>query len=285
MARLSLFCLGAFHVTRDGQSLSGFESGKARALLAYLAVEADRPHSRHALAGLLWPNRPDRAAHNDLRQALANLRQVIGDRAAASPFLLVTRDTIQFNPASDHCLDAADFGALLATCETHAHRNPKTCRSCAGRLKQAADLYRGDFLAQFFLSDGEAFEEWALIQRERLRRLALDALYRLADYHERRGEYSQALDYATRQLALDAWREEAHRQVMRALASSGQRSAALAQYETCRRVLAAELGVAPAPDTTALHERIKLSALKPEAFTPAHNLPTPIAPRQIRRSR
>ena len=58
MARLSLFLLGPLHMTLDGQPASGFESSKVRALLIYLAVEADRPHSRSALAGLLWPEQP-----------------------------------------------------------------------------------------------------------------------------------------------------------------------------------------------------------------------------------
>lgn len=79
-----------------------------------------------------------------------------------------------------------------------------------------------------------------------------------------------ALEFAMRLLALDPWREEAHRQMMRLLARSGQRSAALAQYETCRRLLAQELGVEPSPETTALYERIRTA---PER---RHNLPVEV---------
>ncbi|NIP85332.1 MAG: hypothetical protein GTO03_07140, partial [Planctomycetales bacterium] len=94
------------------------ESTKVRALLAYLAVEADRPHRRDVLAGLLWPDWPDRDALSNLRYALYNLRQVIGDRTAEPPFLLITRNTLQFNTASDHWLDVAAFTDLLAACAT-----------------------------------------------------------------------------------------------------------------------------------------------------------------------
>ena len=90
MAHLSLSLFGPWHVTLDGQPVTGFESAKVRALLAYLAVEADRPHHRDALAGLLWPEVPDSTARNNLRQALANLRQAIGDRTAEPPFALLT---------------------------------------------------------------------------------------------------------------------------------------------------------------------------------------------------
>jgi Bacterial transcriptional activator domain len=102
------------------------------------------------------------------------------------------------------------FIAGLAACDQHPHRHPETCKSCVQRLQQAADLYRGSFLAQFFLSDSAAFEEWALLKREWLHRRALRALVRLADYHERRGEYGQAQHDIWRQLEQDAWREESH---------------------------------------------------------------------------
>ena len=85
----------------------------------------------------------------------------------------------------------------------------------------------------------------------------MQALIQLANYYERRGDYAQTQRYASRQLELDPWREEAHRQLMRVLVLSGQRSAALAQYETCRRILARDLSVEPEAETTALYEQIR----------------------------
>jgi predicted ATPase len=281
VARLAISALGLFRVKLDGQSVTNFESAKVRALLAYLAVESDRPHSRDALMALLWPDQPEVAARNNLRHALSNLRQAIGDAAAQPPFLAVTRDCIQFNTGSDYWLDVAEFNALVAACERHTHRHVETCKSCVQRLRQAVELYHGDFLGQFFVNDSPAFEEWVVLERERLRRQALDALHRIAGYLDRRGEYEQALRYATRQLELDPWREEAHRQAMRALALSGQRNAALAQYEMCCRALAEELEVEPAPETTALCEQIKsgsLSAVHGVSQAESSNLPSSTTP-------
>jgi predicted ATPase len=164
---------------------------------------------------------------------------------------------VQFNRASDHELDVAAFTALLSACDQHPHRRPETCKSCAHRLQQIAEMYRGDFLAQFSLGDSAAFEEWAVLKREHLHQRAVDALARLATYDERRGADEQAQRHLARQIELDPWREEAHQSLMRMLARSGQRSAALAQYETCRRLLADELGVTPTLETTALYERIR----------------------------
>ncbi len=82
LPRLTLSFLGCFHVCLNDRPVTDFKSNKVRALLAYLAVEADRPHRREALAGLLWPDRTDRDALSNLRYALASLRRTIGDHAA-----------------------------------------------------------------------------------------------------------------------------------------------------------------------------------------------------------
>src|SRR5215210_3327406 len=97
MARLTLALLGALEVTLDGQQVASFAYDKVRALLVYLAVEAERPQRREALAALLWPEQPDPAARNNLRRALLTLRTAIDDQRAQPAFLLITRDTIQFN--------------------------------------------------------------------------------------------------------------------------------------------------------------------------------------------
>jgi len=258
----------------DGDPVTAFESDKVRALLAYLAVESDRPHRREKLVGLLWPERSERSARQNLSQALFNLRYIIGDRDAQPSFLLITPQTLQFNRSSDHWLDVTAFEALLAACEVHPHRRLEACGPCAERLRQGVALYRGTFLEGFSLGDSPAFEEWVLLEQEQHHRLVMDSLCRLTSRHERRGEYERALGYAWRQVALDPWREEAHRQVMRALALTGRRNKALAQYETCRRTLEEQIGVEPEEETTTLYERIRDGeGLQPLSTVPPRNLP------------
>jgi DNA-binding SARP family transcriptional activator len=262
MAHLSLSLLGPFQVTLDGQPVAGFKSNKVRALLAYLAVEADRPHRREVLAGLLWPDWPDRDALSNLRYALSNLRRVIGDRTAEPPFLQITRDTLQFNTASDYWLDVTAFTEMVEADKDHP--------SAMDQLEQAVALYQGGFLEGFSLSlsDSPAFEEWTLFTRERLARQMSSALHHLAATYEERGEYEEAQSCAWRQIELEPWDEAAHQQLLRTLALGGQRGAALAQYQTCRRLLAQELGVEPAQETTRLYEQIRTGTLKALAPVP-----------------
>jgi len=102
--------------------------------------------------------------------------------------------------------------------------------------------YRGDFLLGFSVPDAPAFDEWALLERERLRLLVIDLLQRLAEDALARQAYDEGAGYTRRSLALDNWREEAYRLLMRLLALAGKRSDALAQFEQCRRLLAENLG-------------------------------------------
>jgi DNA-binding SARP family transcriptional activator len=211
---LRLELLGGLRVTVDGAPLTGFVSTKVQALFCYLAVSG-RPHFRPVLAALLWGEQSDAEAATNLRQALANLRRLL------DPFLLITRQTVTFNAASPAWINVAQFEACLDRAAVEGTIEP---------LQAAAELYQGDFLAGLVVRDAPAFEEWALAERERLRERALHALHTLAVQHTARGEYAAGIAASTRVLALDPWREEAHRQLMLLLARSGHRSAALAQY-------------------------------------------------------
>ena len=308
---LALSFLGPFQVTLDDQPAT-FATDRARALLAYLAVEADRPHRRETLAGLLWPNRPEVTARRNLSQTLARLRRAIHDQHAVPPFLQITRKTIQFDAATAE-LDVTRFQTLLATCAVHPRPGPPAVRPahsrtngrtgetpasrlCLERLEAAAALYQGEFLQGLFLADSQPFEEWASLKREQLHRQALDILHLLTTYYQGQGAYDRAQRYAECQLALEPWREEAHRGLMRSLALGGQRGAALAQYEICCRLLTDELGVGPAEETVALYEQIRAEKLgkgaeEPESggkiivapllfrpSVPLHNLPSQTTP-------
>ena len=242
MSTLRIALLGSFQVTIEGQSATAFESDKVRALLVYLAVEADRPHRREALAALLWPDMPETAARSNLRHALANLRRAIHDYDADPPYLHITRQTIQFNQHSQHELDTAVFSP-----QPHTTQQRETM----------AALYRGDFLAGFSIAGSTVFDEWTAVKREQYHRQMHQALHDLADCYTQQGQYEKALSFAQRQVAMEPWDETAHQQIIRLLALADQRSEALAQYDECCRILEAELGIAPTGTTTTLAQNIR----------------------------
>ena len=253
---LRLRLLGPPRIALHGVPLA-FTRRKAAALLIYLAVTG-RPHARESLAALFWGELPGHSAAANLRKVLTELRERVGDR------LLSDREAVGLDFGRGVWLDAAAFNAAVEAAAAAAD---------PAALQAAVALYEADFLAGFALPDAPDFDEWSLLRREHLRDRLLEALQALTDLHVRRGETAAGIASATRLLALDTWREEAHRALMTLLARAGRRDAALAQYETCRRALAEGLGVEPLPETAALHERLQRGAP-----APPHNLPAPPGP-------
>jgi predicted ATPase/DNA-binding SARP family transcriptional activator len=285
LSHLEINVLGPLEVILGDTPVTNLESAKVRALLAYLAVESDRPHTRATLVGLLWPEYPEESARHNLRQALFNLRIMLGDQNANPHYFLITRDAIKLNRESDVSLDLDRFNHYFFDCPEKLPRCIEDCATHAANLEKMVKLYRGEFLQQLNVDDSSEFEEWLVVQRENLHQRILEVHSYLAKYYELHADFQAARQHAARQLDLDPWREEAHRRMMRVLALDGQRSAALAQYDTCKRILAEELDVEPSPETRELYEQIRqgtLSAdvrlLTPTAVNPPILLPTQPTP-------
>ncbi len=265
---LRMDLLGRAEISLGETALTGQLPGKALALLAYLALNR-RPHLRPALAALLWSETGDEDALASLRQALAKLRR------AAGPHLLIARQTVAFNHSAG-CL--IDVDLFLAEADDLPVRLDA---AAAVRLGDALARYQGELLHGLALREAPLFEEWLAEQRERLRERALRALAALMDYHSARGAPEAARDYGQRLLLIDPWREDVYRALMRLLAQDGRRSAALALFETCRRTLAEQLGLAPTEETVELHRLIRDGLLPAEAgpTAPAPAVGTTAAPR------
>ncbi len=262
MSLLEVSFFGTFQVKLDGKPLTNFRSVNTQGLLIYLMMQAERPFPRELLATLFWPDVPDSTAKKNLRQTLYQLRQLFDIEAtedtekkeglssqnsvlsvAKKPYLLVSRQNIQWNPDSDYVLDVQSFLADLAR----------------GELATAVGHYTGELLPGF-TCDSLEFESWLRQERERLHRLALTALDDLTERQMTQADFVAAQATARRQLQLEPWRESAHRQQMRALALAGDRSAALAQFELCQQVLDEELGAPPERETVNLAAQIEAGA-------------------------
>ena len=252
---LQLHLIGRPLVELDGKTVDNFISDKALALFGYLVVEGDSK-ARDRLAGLFWGDMPDARAKANLRMAIYNLQQLFPG------YLQVNRLHVSFNHTQDYWLDVEQF-------EHHLEAIPHSGSLPMEQLRSAVSLYRGEFMEGIHLSDSLELEEWLLVEREHLRRLALEGFQRLAEVLISTGQYAQAVQTVQQILRLEPWREFAHHQMMLALARSGDYTGALAQYEKCRRLLAEELDVEPMAETTQLFHRIREARDLPYR----HNLP------------
>jgi len=237
--RLELLLLGRPIIRVGGQELAEAPPLKSQALLYYLAVTG-RPCSRDLLATLFWGEMADATARTNLRLALSRLRGAIGD------WLLVDRHTVALDPTRAPWVDAVIFAEAMRS----------QAAQSADALRAAANLYRSALLDDFLVPDAPDFTTWVATERERYAQLLLSGLKTLADGDRAAGRNREAIQLVRRMLEVSPWNEEAHCDLMWLLAVTGQRSAALAQYETCRRILDEELGVPPSATTEALRIRI-----------------------------
>lgn len=254
MKRLSIRLLGPFTAELEGHHLSGFRSNKVRALLAYLMVEWRRPWSRTTLAGLLWPELPEISAQSNLRNALSNLRLILGDTGSDPSFFVLTETTLQFNRDSDSWLDLYIF--LDRPYQTDIGKDVPTGETSIHQLEAALALYRGEFLEGFSV-DSAPLEEWILTTREQARQRLLQILRRLAVEQEQWGDLEAASETTRRYLELEPWDEIAYRFQMQLLSTLNRRSSALGLYDECCARLTQDLNIRPEPDTVRLYEQLR----------------------------
>lgn len=247
---LKILTLGGVRILLNNTPVTSLITRKVEALLIYLACNPGE-HQREVLAEMFWDDLPAERAAGNFRNILSNLRQNL------DPFLLVTRQTVAINPESDVSLDVRELDDALRLCEKHWKDYGTFSRPVMSQLDEAIGLYRGVFLEGFYLRDSRGFEGWSMLESERVRTQLIDALIRLAAAATKRGDFSDSARYANRLLQLDTLNEEAHRLLMSSLALAGQRPAALAQYELCRKLLDEELGVEPEDETAALYDEIR----------------------------
>ncbi len=248
MSQLKIRCLGEFDVRSGDLSVSGFESQKVRALLAYLAVHRGRGFSRDHLAGLLWPEKTEDNARRNLRQALYNLKNALPNSAETPPVLSTHRE-VRLNPDLDCWVDVEAFDQILERGTRGRNFDPH-------RLAEAIALYRGDFLSDLLIKDSPSFEYWMLSEQERLRESSIEAIRAMTDSYLARGVFRLGIQYARRLVEIDPLSEEAHRYLIRLYALSGRRGRAIQQYEELSDLLRRELGVEPLGETQKLYQEV-----------------------------
>jgi DNA-binding SARP family transcriptional activator len=254
MALIKVNLFGKFSARRAEQSLAGLDVFRTQELFTYLLVHRDRPHTREALATLLWGETPTEKAKKYLRQTLWHLQTAL-DAPEAGPggaLLLAEHDWVQLNLSAELRLDVADFERAHAEARGVSGRELGAERFAA--MQRAAALYTGDLLEGWY-------QDWCMFERERLQNIYLTLLDKLLSYCVARQDYEAGQFYGGLLLRQDRAHERTHRQLMRLHYRAGDRTAALRQHERCRAALREELGVEPDRRTAALCEQIRADRL------------------------
>jgi DNA-binding SARP family transcriptional activator len=250
MTLLSIELFGKFGARFDGHPVSGLEASKVQELLCFLLLHRTQPHSREKLAGLLWGDSSTTQSKKYLRQSLWHLQTALEPytQTTGEKLLICEPNWIRINSSYTLWFDVQEIEnafALVGT--TPGYELPQTQVEV---LEKAVTLYRGDLLEGWY-------QDWCWYERERCQIIYLSLLDKLIAYCEMQQDYEAAINYGIRILRHDRARECTHQQLIRLYMLSGDRAAALRQFQRCSVALHEELGVTPSRATLALHEQVR----------------------------
>jgi len=219
-AHLTLRLLGDIEIARGSERLTLPASKKTRALLAYLAVTA-KPHRRERLCSLFW-NVPD-DPRGALRWSLSKLRGLVDE--PDRPRIVGERDTVAFDS------DGVEIDVLAARRRVAADGNLPLAE-----LKDAAALFRGEFLEGLDLETCPEFEAWRAAEREEARSLHRRILIALIDRLS--ATPAEALPYARALIGIEPYAFAAHETLLKLLVAAGRPREAEEQFAASSRMLA-----------------------------------------------
>ena len=244
--RISLF--GKAEI-RQHDDISIVLPGKVQELLFYLLLHRAQPHNREGLACELWPETSANQAKKYLRQCIWQLQQVF-DRLDGwhRPLLYCEQQWVGLDPDDDLSIDVHQFDEVCLLVRDIAG---EAFSEQQMRMAQAAHrLYRGDLLSGWY-------QDWCLIERERFQSMYFALLDKLSDFCIAQSRWDQGIAYSMRILGLEYTREVTHQRLMRLYALSGNRSAALRQFDLCTAAIRKEFGVEPSKQTVSLYQQIR----------------------------
>ena len=256
--RINLF--GDLRITIAGRPVTSVNVNRMQSLIAYLVLHGETPQPRERLAFVLWPGSTESQARTNLRQLLHHLKRALPPECKS---LVTDHQSVQWRRASCE-IDVVDFQGAIADAAS-ARRENDRAREIRS-LTAAAQLCEDDLLPGLY-------DDWLTPIREEYRQRVCEVLRRLAALFEEQMEFTAAIPFAERLVALDPIGEAHHQLLMRLHAANHDRASALRAYHQCMRVLRREMGVEPGPATVQLFERI----LKAEAAAPHERTSAPPA--------
>lgn len=239
IVRLQIRLMGSAEISIGGAPLI-LNQLKSRALLYYLAATG-QSHTRDHLATMFWSESGQKQAYHSLRTSLYYLRKAL-QIVQAHRVLINERDLLGLDMRSCRC-DVIEFHRLLQLGDESS-------------LSQAVVLYRGPLLQGFSMPDQPLFDEWVQRENTRLTHACSEALHRLTNSAEERGEWEIGIGYVNQMIQLDPLSELAQQRLMRLYLRQGEVGRALRQFRQFESQLWQEVQIAPAPETQALFQTI-----------------------------
>jgi len=242
---------GHFQMLCDDEPMPLGRNGKALTILKYLLANRGRPVSQDHLMGWLWPESNLKKARWSLNSAIHGLRKLLsGSQSSSVPMNYVSLEDGYYRLSPDVSIttDVEHFD------EGHKRgrhlENSSQMRKAAREYEKAIELYRGDYLLE------DLYEDWTMVERERLANAYMDILGRLAIHYMEVEQHQESIRTCYRVLEKDRCHEDSYRLLMRCYARLGLRARALHQYRMCEQILGQEYGTSPSPETKSLYSSL-----------------------------
>jgi LuxR family transcriptional regulator, maltose regulon positive regulatory protein len=242
---------GHFELLCDGENMPLGRNGKALTILKYLLANRTRPVSQDHLMGWLWPESNLKKARWSLNSAIHGLRKLLSGCSSSVSTNYVSLEDGYYRLSLDVRVttDVDDFDRH----HEQGRRLEKDSRKqdAAIEYEKAVGLYRGDYLIE------DLYEDWTMVERERLANAYIDLLGRLAVYYMGVGQQQESIRACYKVLEKDRCHEDSYRLLMQCYARLGLRARALHQYRMCEQILSQEYGTSPSPETRSLYMRLR----------------------------
>ena len=241
---------GHFEMLCEGETMTLGRNGKALTILKYLLANHTRPVSQDHLMGWLWPDSNLKKARWSLNSAIHGLRKLLSGCSATVSinYVFLEDGYYRLSPDVGVTTDVDDF-------DKHHERGRRLekgfrMREAAIEYEKAIELYRDDYLVE------DLYEDWTMVERERLANAYIDILDRLAAHYMEVGQHQESIRACYRVLEKYRCHEDSYRLLMQCYARLGLRARALHQFRMCEQILGQEYGTSPSPETRSLYLRL-----------------------------
>jgi len=256
MPQLEIYLFGKFAARCDQRALDCIQSHKALELFCYLLLNYQHTLHRDVIADKLWGEDCSRAKMY-LRKSLWQLQNSLNSVREPQDdlILLVEGDWLQINRRAEIWVDTLIFENAYDSVKGIAGQALSV--PTYTRLQQSIQLYRGDLLEGWYM-------DWCVFPRERYREMYLSLVDKLMGYCEANQIYELGVEYGNLILSCDRARERTHQRLMRLYYLAGNRTAALRQFECCKKALREELDVQPSRRTCTLRDQVASDEVIPK---------------------
>ncbi len=245
---LEIITLGDFRMRFRGSYLMESLSGKALALICYLALSRNHSAGRDMLSSLFWDEENSESARYNLRFTMWKVKKFFRENHGCPDVFCVDRKAVRLHPEIEVKADVVEVREL--------YQQSQKAADPISVFERIREIYQGDFLENYEFKSCYKLNDWIFYEKEDLQYLHSRVLHALAEHYVHKSAYKKAADIYREMIKTNPFIEDLHVALIRVYLAMGDRNRAMKQYERCVSILRDELNVAPMSATRQVFKEI-----------------------------